>query len=146
MLAVAHAAERLGGLNPCALCLTQREVYWGAAAVALAGGVVVSLWPRVTLRRAVAVLLGLAFLSGALVAAYHVGVEQGWFIAQCDRADLSDIRVFDPNATFQAPNCDEVQWALFGVSMAGYNVLASLALAAASFLVAFASAPAQEES
>ncbi len=32
--------------------------------------------------------------------------------------------------------CDEVPWSLFGVSMAGYNVLASLGLALASFWAA----------
>jgi len=33
MLAAAHAFERFGGLDPCNLCLKQREVYWAALAV-----------------------------------------------------------------------------------------------------------------
>ena len=32
--------------------------------------------------------------------------------------------------------CDVVQWSLFGISMPGYNVLASLGLALASFWAA----------
>ncbi len=32
--------------------------------------------------------------------------------------------------------CDAVAWSLFGISMAGYNVLASLGLALASFWAA----------
>ncbi len=32
--------------------------------------------------------------------------------------------------------CDEIRWSLFGISMAGYNVLASLGLAAASLWAA----------
>ena len=34
MLGAAHAFERFAGLAPCNLCLKQREVYWGAVAVA----------------------------------------------------------------------------------------------------------------
>ena len=35
MLGAAHAFERFGGLAPCNLCLKQREVYWGAVAIAV---------------------------------------------------------------------------------------------------------------
>ena len=35
LLGAAHAFERFGGLAPCNLCLKQREVYWGAVAIAL---------------------------------------------------------------------------------------------------------------
>ncbi len=55
-------------------------------------------------------------------------------------------RVFDPNASIAELReqlletrfipCDEVPWSLFGISMAGYNVLASLGLALASFWAA----------
>jgi disulfide bond formation protein DsbB len=34
------------------------------------------------------------------------------------------------------PNCDEVAFAVMGVSLAGYNVIASLALAAGSLYAA----------
>ena len=37
MLGAAHAFERFGGLEPCNLCLKQREVYWGAVVVAVLG-------------------------------------------------------------------------------------------------------------
>jgi disulfide bond formation protein DsbB len=36
------------------------------------------------------------------------------------------------------PHCDIPAWTMFGVSMAGYNALISLALALASFVVASA--------
>jgi disulfide bond formation protein DsbB len=147
MLAAAHAFERFGGLAPCALCLKQRDVYWGAAAIGAAGFFAARYWPRITLRRAIAALLGLAFLSGAIVAFYHVGVEQHWpgFVARCDAVRPSDIRAFSLDQPLAAPKCDEIAWSLFGVSMAGYNTLVSLLLAAASFCVAFAPAPQTEE-
>ncbi|MGE0829166.1 MAG: disulfide bond formation protein B [Hyphomonadaceae bacterium] len=145
MLAAAHSFERFGGLNPCALCLKQRDVYWGAAAIAALGFAAIRFWPRVTLQRAAAALLGLAFLTGSIVALYHVGVEQGLVNATCDVVDPSRIRAFDVNATFQAPNCDEIAWSMFGISMAGYNAMISLALATMSFLIAFAPAQAAQE-
>jgi disulfide bond formation protein DsbB len=141
MLAAAHAFQNFGGLAPCPLCLKQRDVYWGAAALAAAGFVLLRFWPRVTLRRGIAVLLGIAFLTGAIVALYHVAVEQHWVVATCDASDVGVIAPFDPNATFVAPKCDEIAWSMLGVSMAGWNALISVLLATASFVVA--SAPAQ---
>ena len=37
VLGVAHGFETFGGLAPCHLCLQQREIYWVAVAVGLAG-------------------------------------------------------------------------------------------------------------
>jgi disulfide bond formation protein DsbB len=144
MLAAAHAFERLGGLAPCELCLRQREVYWGAIAVASAGLLALRFWPRRGLKRGLAVFLGLAFLTGALVAGYHVGVEQGVFFHQCDAAiDPGAITTMTAGGTFLAPRCDAPAWSAFGISMAGYNAAISLALAVGSFVVAFA--PQNEE-
>ncbi|MBI1252563.1 MAG: disulfide bond formation protein B [Alphaproteobacteria bacterium] len=144
MLAAAHAFERLGGLLPCELCLRQREVYWGAMAIAVAGLVALRFWPRRGVKRALAVFLGLSFLTGALVAGYHVGVENGVFIHQCDAAfHPGDIRPLDATGDFIAPACDTVQWSMLGVSMAGFNAAISAVLAVASFAIAFS--PSLEE-
>jgi disulfide bond formation protein DsbB len=40
------------------------------------------------------------------------------------------------------PSCEEAAWRLFGISMAGYNALISLALALLSLRAAAASKPA----
>ncbi|MBL8548828.1 MAG: disulfide bond formation protein B [Hyphomonadaceae bacterium] len=144
-LGAAHALQRFGGLPPCPLCLKQRDVYWGVAAIAVGGLAVLRFWPRITLRRAIAALLGLGFLTGAIVAFYHVAVEQRWVAAQCDAVDIGAIRTFSVDGTFTTPNCDEIAWSLLGVSLAGYNVLFSLAMAAVSFLIAFAPSPPPED-
>ena len=58
-------------------------------------------------------------------------------MAQCDaRIDLDDIRPLDFDGPIEAPRCDQIAWSMFGISMAGYNALISLALALASFAVA----------
>ncbi len=84
---------------------------------------------------------GVAFLAGAEIAFYHVGVEQHWWrsVASCGVAasdpepeTVEELRRLLTEAR-TAKACDEVDWTLFGVSMATYNVAASLALAVGSF-------------
>ena len=138
-LAAALASQVWGDLQPCVPCIYQRYAYLGAAAFGLLGLIAA---PRARARRAAVTLAGFAFLTGAAIAAFHVGVEQLWWrgTAGCQAP------AFDPDASIAELRrqllgtrfvpCDEVPWSLFGISMAGYNVLASLGLALASFWVA----------
>jgi disulfide bond formation protein DsbB len=138
LLAGAHAFQRFGGLSPCALCLDQRNWHWAVVAVSLATFIAVRAKPGFA--RWGALAIGLVLLGAAGMAMYHVAVEQHWVVAQCDaRLDLNAIQPFDVNAgEFTVPRCDEIAWQMFGISMAGYNALISLALAFASFWVAAA--------
>lgn len=144
MLSGAHAFETFGGLQPCELCLRQREVYWGAIAIAAAGLLALRFWPRRGLKRGLAVFLGLAFLTGALVAGYHVGVENKIFFHECTaRVDLNALGPLSDSGSFTVPQCDQIAWSAFGVSMAGFNAIISALLAVTSFFVAFM--PARED-
>ena len=137
MLAAAHAFQRFGGLAPCPLCLDQRNWHWGVVAASTIGLIVLRLKPAWA--RWFTLLVGLVLLGSFAQAAYHVAVEQHWVVAQCDaRIDLDDLRPLDFEAEVVAPKCDEIAWSMFGVSMAGYNALISLALALASLVVAAA--------
>ena len=81
------------------------------------------------------------FVLGAGLAAYHVGVEQGWFAppGACS-ADLGAAKTVEElrRRIEAAPlaRCTDVAWSLFGISMAGYNLIASLALAAFALVAA----------
>ncbi len=138
-LAAALASQYWGGLQPCVLCYYQRYAYLGAIAFGLLGLIA---GPRVEARRVAVALAGLAFLTGAAIAAFHVGVEQHWWrgTTECHapafdpNASIADLRKQLLETTFVP--CDEVQWSLFGISMPGYNVLASLGLALASLWAA----------
>ncbi|MBL8536335.1 MAG: disulfide bond formation protein B [Hyphomonadaceae bacterium] len=135
MLAGAHAFERFGGLEPCPLCLDQRKWHWAVVGVSLLALGALRLRPG--LARWAAALIGCVLLGAALMGAYHVAVEQHWVIAQCDaRIDMSQIRPFDLDGELTVPKCDQIAWSMFGISMAGYNALISLALALTSFCVA----------
>ncbi len=125
------------GLTPCPLCLDQRHWHWGVLAVSLLALMAVRLWPGI-LRWAI-VVIGLVLLGSAAMGMYHVAVEQHWVVAQCDaRIDPNDIGPMDFTGAVEFPKCDEIAWSLWGISMAGWNAIASLLMALLSFAVAAA--------
>jgi len=137
LLAGAHAFENFGGLAPCILCLQQRDAHWVALAIAV--GLLIAFYaaPRLP-RQGVSILfvaLTIAYLAGAGLAGYHMGVEWQWWEGPqaCAAGNSGGFSVEDlANSLSQAPSgpsCDDVAWSLFGISMAGYNFLFSLALA-----------------
>ncbi len=138
----AYTAQYAFGLEPCILCLYQRVPY----AVAGTLGVVAFLLPRnkTDWKGHAVALSGGVFLIGAGIAFYHVGVEQHWWasVAACGASGGGPGDVGEPQTVDQLRQmlmqakpvkaCDEVDWTLFGLSMATYNVPFSLALALAS--------------
>lgn len=135
-LAVALLAQFWGGLQPCELCLLQR---WPYVIAILLGVVGVAIGGRT--RSVLVGLAGIVFLAGAGIAFYHVGVEQGWW----DAPTACGGGVVTPNsiealrqqlAATPVVRCDQPQWALFGITMAGFNVAVSLLLGAAALVAA----------
>jgi disulfide bond formation protein DsbB len=120
---------------PCPLCLEQRYAYYFAvplaALVALAAGRGA---PRAVLLAGLA-LLALAALANAGLGTYHAGVE--WRLWQGPTDCTGPIGNFGSAGnllqrldTVKVVRCDEVQWRFLGLSLAGYNVLISLSMAA----------------
>ena len=77
----------------------------------------------------------MAALVGAGIALFHVGVEQHWWqgTAECGSTLPPAATIDELRARLLAQpvvRCDEVAWSLFGISMAGYNVILSLLIAA----------------
>lgn len=142
MLAGAHAFEIFGKMAPCALCLRQRDVYWAAMAMAVAGLI---LWQRQPANRylvALNVMLGLVFVTGAVVATYHAGVEWKFWAgpAGCSgvaATGIEDLNILDSlNKRISTVSCADAPWRMLGMSMAGYNALASAVFAIVSFVAA----------
>jgi len=128
LLAGAFVFQALG-FAPCKLCLWQR---WPHAAAIGIGGLVLILGPLALLGIAGA----LSALTTAGIGAYHTGVERGWWEgpSSCSGggdglAGLSGDQLLSFDGPSDVVMCDEVAWALFGVSMASWNVLISLTLA-----------------
>ncbi|MEM8655329.1 MAG: disulfide bond formation protein B [Pseudomonadota bacterium] len=126
LLLGAFAFQALG-YAPCQMCLWQR--YPHATAIALGALAVFLPLP------ALIALGALAALTTAGIGGYHVGVEQGWWQGPTS-CSAGAIDTLDPDALFDqimaAPliRCDEIAWQFAGLSMAGWNMVISLALAA----------------
>jgi disulfide bond formation protein DsbB len=136
MLGAAHAFEQFGGFAPCHLCLQQREVYWVAIGVSVAG---LALQRFERLRPLILAALALVFLAGAAIAIQQAGAEWKFWSAPegCSgarAATAADLAALLSNKPMSTPRCDEAAWRMLGLSMAGWNALASLALAAMSGL------------
>jgi len=142
MLAIAHAFQQFGGYAPCALCLRQREVYWAAGAVAAVAMVLVRLPGGPRLREPSCWLLAVIFLAGAAIATYHAGAEWKFWPGPASCSGVSkgvsveSMTALLNGASYRAPACDHAPWVLAGLSMAGWNALASLALAGLSVAAA----------
>lgn len=123
LLLGAFAFQHIGGMAPCKLCIWQR--YPHAIAIAL-GAIAIVLSSK-----AIAALGALAALATAGTGFYHVGVEQGWWQgpSTCSSGPVGSLSADElMNQIMTAPlvRCDEIPWEMFGISMAGWNMLASL--------------------
>jgi disulfide bond formation protein DsbB len=138
MLGAAHAFETFGGYEPCLLCLRQREAYWTAGAVALVALFQTRAPGDRVWRPLGLAALALVFLVGAGIAAYHAGVEWKFWPGPTACAggsggvSVADMQALLSGARVRAPACDQAPWIFVGLSMAGWNALISLGLAALS--------------
>lgn len=132
LLGGAFAFQFFGGLAPCNLCLWQR---WPHAAAVLIGLVALALSRASSgLQRALALLGALAALATAGLGLYHTGVERGWWEGPdtCTSGDIGAVsadQLLDQILAAPMVRCDEVAWEMLGLSMASWNMLASLLLA-----------------
>jgi len=123
------------GIVPCPLCLEQRYAYYLAiplgalVAIGAAKGA-----PRPLLLAGLAILV-LAVLGNAVLGGYHAGVEWHFFRGPTDcTGPIGNLgsagNLLERLDTVKVIRCDEVQWHFLGLSLAGYNVLISLLMAA----------------
>ena len=121
-------------IRPCPLCLEQRYAYYLAVPLALLVAFVASRdAPRPVLLAGLGLLL-LAALANAWLGGYHAGVEWKFWQGPTDCSgpilDLGSAgNLLQRLDTVKVIRCDDVQWRFLGLSLAGYNVLISLAMA-----------------
>jgi disulfide bond formation protein DsbB len=148
VIAVVGAATILGayyfqyGLHyePCELCLKERVPYYAAVPLALIVALVDlaarrGWWPHIVLVVGGLVLLALLMLSGVGLGVYHAGVEWKFWPGPTEcSGSLSGFGsvgglLEKMNQTRLVP-CDVAAFRILGISLAGYNAMISLALAA----------------
>lgn len=121
------------GYVPCMLCLWERWPYYLGAPLALAAALLASRGPSGA-ARALLGLVALLFVGGAVLGAYHAGVEWKFWpgpasCAGANAAPTSAGGLLDQMRTTRIVPCDDAAFRVLGISLAGYNALISLALA-----------------
>jgi disulfide bond formation protein DsbB len=124
------------GLAPCPLCLQQRWPYYIAIPLALAVGIGNRQGAPRGLLRGGLVLIVLTMLVGAGLGLYHAGVEWKWWAGPSDCAGAGFTSggaggLLQRMQETRVVRCDDAAWRdpVLALSLAGYNVLISLALA-----------------
>lgn len=125
--------QYIGEMPPCKLCYWQRYPHIAA--------IVIGIGALVIQTRALALLGAAAALTTAAIGLYHTGVERAWWEGptSCSSGPVGDMSAQDLLAQIMdAPlvQCDQVPWEMFTLSMASWNTLVSLGLAAV-WLMAF---------
>lgn len=137
----ALAFQHIGGYMPCKLCLEQRLPYYiGIPVMVLALASALLKGPAMVTR--------LLLLAGALLmtwsiwlGGFHAGVEWDWWPGPLDcgvvAAPEGSGSLLDQLGSVIPPSCDEAAGRFWGLSFAGWNVVASLVLAAIAYVAAF---------
>ncbi len=110
------------GLHPCQMCYWQRwphEVAIGAAILGLLLG-------RRSAGTALAVVAAIAIIVSGAIGVFHAGVEYHWWEGLTTCSTLPGGGGLQ--AIFDAPliRCDQAQWTLAGISLAGFNAIFSI--------------------
>jgi disulfide bond formation protein DsbB len=122
LMAGALGSQYLGGLYPCEMCHWQRWPHEAAI-----GFAILAFFLKPPARTIFVVLAAIAILISGGIGVFHAGVEYGWWegLTACTNTaasgSLADI--------LKAPmiRCDVPQWTLWGISLAGFNALFSIA-------------------
>ncbi len=122
LLGGALLSEYVGRLYPCEMCWWQRYPHGVAILLAIAALLSPPSAPRT---RVLTLLAALAIAVSGAIGAFHAGVEYGWWegLTTCTTsgaASLEDIMAVP------LVRCDQVQWSLGGISLAGFNAIISL--------------------
>ena len=141
-IAVVGAATILGawyfqyglGLRPCPLCLEQRYAYYFAIPLAA----MVVLGDQVGASRKVLIAAMVAIAAGMLwntaLGVYHSGIEWKWWMGpqECSSSveEGTPGGLLEQLKSVNVVRCDDAAWRFLGLSLAGYNALISLTLAA----------------
>ena len=130
LLLGALAFQYVGGLAPCEMCIWQRWPHGAAILFGFGGGLLV--WGRALPERAarsLALLAISAIAVSGLIGIFHAGVEWKFWPGPSACTGLGYVPGAEDFNAFRVVRCDEAQWRLFGLSLAGYNAIFSLFVA-----------------
>ena len=133
LLGGALGSQYIGGLYPCEMCYWQR---WPHGFAILAALLALTAPADSSRSRNLTLLAALLITISGIIGVYHAGVEARIFegFTTCTALGGQGMSTADLlKKISQAPliRCDQVQWSLFGISLAGWNAIFSLGGAAA---------------
>ena len=126
-LLAALASEAFFGLEPCIMCIYQRIPF---AAVIILSIIGVIFRKHKGVSTGMIGLSGFAFLINSILALYHTGIEQKWWVSAVEGCKVTfenDSKQTMLENILSAPTgrCDEIPWSdpILNLSMANYNVI-----------------------
>jgi disulfide bond formation protein DsbB len=136
----ALAFEYIGGYIPCELCLLQRKPYYIGLIIGVIALIAVAMHLPARVTKSLILLLGVIMIVSAGLGVYHAGVEWHFWEgpSACSATSGAGFTgtgdILTQLNSFKGPSCTEAALRIFGVSLAGWNVLTSLILASIAFL------------
>jgi disulfide bond formation protein DsbB len=122
LLAGAWGSQLFGGLYPCEMCHWQRWPHYAALALML-----VAMAIRDRGYSAVLVALAaFAILTSGAIGVFHAGVEYRWWEGLTTCSTTAAGTTLRDIMTAPIIRCDEAQWTLGGISLAGFNAIISI--------------------
>ena len=124
-LVAALYVEYILNFKPCILCIYQRIPY----AIALLISLIAFFNGN---KKTLLVILGLTFVASFLLSGYHVGIEKG-IIEPLFSCTGENIKALEKEEILKSldniqPDCRDVDFSIFGVSLATLNFIISLVL------------------
>ena len=136
LLGGALGSQYFGGLHPCEMCYWQR---WPHGAAILFAALAFTAPADSSRARNLTLLAALAIAISGIIGVYHAGVEAkifpGFTTCTALPKGLSTAEMLEQITHTPLVRCDQVQWSLFGISMAGWNAILSLSGAAAILIL-----------
>ena len=117
--------EYILGFKPCILCIYQRIPYAIAILISLIAYFIGN-------RNILLIILGLTFFAGILLSGYHVSIEKGIIepLFSCTGENVKSLvkeEILKSLNNIQ-PDCRDVDFSIFGVSLATLNFIISFVL------------------
>ena len=119
-------------IKPCKLCIYQRYPYIVSIFICLIG--------TLNIKKKIGIyLLSIVFTISLLLSVYHVGIENNVF-PEFSGCAAENINITDKDKLLNSlkeivPNCKDVTFKLFGLSLATINIFVSLIIVVISLLI-----------
>jgi len=131
-LGAAYFVQYILGHQPCNLCLIERLPYISSIILTLLSLILKKF------EKIIFILLALIFISATIISFYHFGIEQGFFqesLVCNSNNEINNLNKEDLLKELQKRtiSCKDVDFRLFGLSLATINTIISFILSVITF-------------